>query len=441
LIEKVTKSNKINSTIRISGDKSISHRAAILNSMAYGIAEVTNFCVGDDQESVIRCLKALGTKIIHRIDYIDDYPVHCFQIHGNGEKGFQKPKTPLDCGNSGTCMRLISGLVAGQDFNSVLIGDKSLSKRPMNRIAAPLLQMGASINSLNNKDVGQITAPFEITGMNLNGINYVSPVSSAQVKSCVLIAGTYAENQTTFTEPFKSRDHTERMMKAMGANIKIEDTMTTIRKSKLTAQDIVIPSDISSAAFWMVLASCHPNAEIYLPNIGLNPNRTGILEILLEMGADINISNKKTDMGEPRGDITVRSSKLRGITIDKKIIPKIIDEIPVLSLAACFANSETRISGAEELRVKESDRIKSTVLGLSQLGANIKETKDGMIIKPVSKLVGNSVESQGDHRIAMMLGIAGLLAEKETIVNGAEHAKVSYPNFWDEIKKINIKNV
>ena len=273
MIKKITKSNKINSTIRIAGDKSISHRAAILNSMAHGVAEVTNFCVGDDQESVIRCLRTLGTKIIHNINYADNYPIHTFKIYGNGENGFKKPIEPLDCGNSGTCMRLISGLVAGQNFSSVLIGDNSLSKRPMNRIAKPLIQMGANINSLNNKDINQITAPFEISGGNLGNINYISPVSSAQVKSCVLIAGIYADGITTFEEPSKSRDHTERMLSAMGADIKIDGNVTTIQKSKLKAQNIVIPSDISSAAFWMVLGACHPNAEILLPNIGLNPNK------------------------------------------------------------------------------------------------------------------------------------------------------------------------
>tara|TARA_B100000530_G_scaffold159960_2_gene100754 strand:+ start:79 stop:1392 length:1314 start_codon:yes stop_codon:yes gene_type:complete len=434
LIKKITKSNKINSTIRIAGDKSISHRAAILNSMAHGIAEVTNFCVGDDQESVIRCLRTLGTKIIHNVNYADNYPIHTFKIYGNGENGFKKPTEPLDCGNSGTCMRLISGLVAGQNFSSVLIGDNSLSKRPMNRIAKPLIQMGANINSLNNKDINQITAPFEISGGNLGKINYVSPVSSAQVKSCVLIAGIYADGITTFEEPSKSRDHTERMLSAMGANIKIDETVTTIQKSKLKAQNIVIPSDISSAAFWMVLGACHPNAEILLPNIGLNPNRTGILEVLIEMGANITVNNKTTDMGEPRGDILVKSSKLKGINIDKNTIPKIIDEIPILSLAACFASTQTIIDDAEELRVKESDRIKATVTGLSKLGADIQETEQGMIINPSNKLIGNQVESYGDHRIAMMLGIAGLLSDKTTIIEGAEHASVSYPNFWDEIE-------
>tara|TARA_B100000073_G_scaffold89902_1_gene70795 strand:+ start:1060 stop:2373 length:1314 start_codon:yes stop_codon:yes gene_type:complete len=437
LIKKVTKSKNINSKLRIAGDKSISHRAAILNAMAHGTAEVTNFCVGDDQESVIRTLRSLGTKIIHKVNHIDDYPIHSFTIHGNGSKGFTNPTEPLDCGNSGTCMRLLSGVVAGQNFKSILIGDNSLSKRPMNRIAKPLIQMGAKINSINSESIDNITAPFEINGGDLNAIQYISPVSSAQVKSCVLLAGIQASGKTTFEEPFKSRDHTERMLSAMGAKIKTNKNVITIEKSKLTSQNILIPSDISSAAFWMVLGSCHDNAEIYLPNIGLNPNRTGILEVLIEMGANLTIENKKEDMGEPRGDILIKSSKLKGITIDKNIIPKIIDEIPILSLAACFANSETIIKDAEELRIKESDRIKATVDGLYKLGANIKETKDGMIIKPGNKLTGNKVESYGDHRIAMMLGIAGLLSEGTTVIEGAEHASVSYPNFWDEIDKNN----
>ena len=224
------------------------------------------------------------------------------------------------------------------------------------------------------------------------------------------------------------------MLLAMGADIKTDNTITTIQKSKLQAQNIVIPSDISSAAFWMVLGACHPNAEILLPNIGLNPNRTGILEVLIEMGANITVNNKTTDMGEPRGDILVKSSKLKGINIDKNTIPKIIDEIPILSLAACFANTQTTISDAEELRVKESDRIKATVSGLAKLGADIHETEQGMIINPSNKLIGNEVESYGDHRIAMMLGIAGLLSDETTIIEGAEHASVSYPNFWDEIE-------
>ena len=429
----ISKPPNINSTIRISGDKSISHRAAILNAMAKGTAEVENFCVGDDQESVIRCLKSLGTKITHTINYKDNHPIHSFTIIGNGKNGFKEPKSPLDCGNSGTCMRLISGLLAGQKFNTLVIGDDSLSKRPMNRIANPLKLMGANIRPLNNLSKDEIRAPFEIKGSNLNSINYKSPVSSAQVKSCILIAGAYADGITTITEPSKSRDHTERMMKAMGAEIEITDKKISIENSKLTAQNVVIPGDISSAAFWIILAACHKNAELFIPNIGLNPTRTGILEVLIKMGAKIDISNQKTELGEPRGDLTVQSSNLTGITIEGSIIPKIIDEIPILSLAACFASGETVIKDAQELRVKESDRIKATVQGLFKLGADISETEDGMIIKNSPNLQGSEVSSHGDHRIAMMLGISGLLTKGQTIITNAEAANISYPNFWDQI--------
>ena len=429
----ISKPQNINSIIRISGDKSISHRAAILNAMAEGTAEVKNFCVGDDQESVIRCLKSLGTKITHRIDHQDNHPIHSFTIIGNGKYGFKEPESSLDCGNSGTCMRLISGLLAGQKFNTLLTGDDSLSKRPMNRIANPLKLMGANIRSLNNSSNDEVRAPFEIIGSDLNSINYKSPVSSAQVKSCVLIAGAYANGVTTITEPSKSRDHTERMMKAMGAEIEITDKKISIENSKLKAQSVVIPGDISSAAFWIILASCHKNAELFIPNIGLNPTRTGILEVLTEMGANINISNQKTELGEPRGDLTVKSSNLTGITIEGSIIPKIIDEIPILSLAACFASGKTVIKDAQELRVKESDRIKATVQGLFKLGADISETNDGMIIKNSPNLKGSEVNSHGDHRIAMMLGISGLLTEGQTTITNAEAANISYPNFWDQI--------
>ena len=429
----ISRPPNINSTIRISGDKSISHRAAILNAMAEGTAEVKNFCVGDDQESVIRCLKSLGTKITHTINYKDNHPIHSFTIIGNGKNGFKEPKSPLDCGNSGTCMRLISGLLAGQKFNTLVIGDDSLSKRPMNRIANPLKLMGANIRPLNNLSKDEIRAPFEIKGSNLNSINYKSPVSSAQVKSCILIAGAYADGITTITEPSKSRDHTERMMKAMGAEIEITDKKISIENSKLTAQNVVIPGDISSAAFWIILAACHKNAELFIPNIGLNPTRTGILEVLTKMGAKIAISNQKTELGEPRGDLTVQSSNLTGITIEGSIIPKIIDEIPILSLAACFASGETVIKDAQELRVKESDRIKATVQGLFKLGADISETEDGMIIKNSPNLKGSEVSSHGDHRIAMMLGISGLLTKGQTIITNAEAANISYPNFWDQI--------
>ena len=429
----ISKPPNINSTIRISGDKSISHRAAILNAMAEGTAEVENFCVGDDQESVIRCMESLGTKITHTINYKDNHPIHSFTIIGNGKNGFKEPKSPLDCGNSGTCMRLISGLLAGQKFDTLVIGDDSLSKRPMNRIANPLKLMGANIRPLNNLSKDEIRAPFEIKGSNLNSINYKSPVSSAQVKSCILIAGAYADGITTIIEPSKSRDHTERMMKAMGAKIEITDKKISIENSKLTAQNVVIPGDISSAAFWIILAACHKNAELFIPNIGLNPTRTGILEVLTEMGAKIDISNQKTELGEPRGDLTVQSSNLTGITIEGSIIPKIIDEIPILSLAACFASGETVIKDAQELRVKESDRIKATVQGLFKLGADISETEDGMIIKNSPNLQGSEVSSHGDHRIAMMLGISGLLTKGQTIITNAEAANISYPNFWDQI--------
>jgi 3-phosphoshikimate 1-carboxyvinyltransferase len=429
----ISKPPNINSTIRISGDKSISHRAAILNAMAEGTSEVKNFCVGDDQESIIRCLRSLGTNISHTINYQDNHPIHTFTIIGNGKHGFKEPKSPLDCGNSGTCMRLISGLLAGQKFNTLLIGDDSLSKRPMNRIANPLKLMGTTITPLNNSSTDEIMAPFEIKGSNLNSINYKSPVSSAQVKSCILIAGAYAKGITTITEPSKSRDHTERMMKAMGAEIEINDKEISIKNSKLKAQNIVIPGDISSAAFWIILAACHKKAELLIPNIGLNPTRTGILEVLTKMGANINISNQKTELGEPRGDLIIKSSNLKGITIEGSIIPKIIDEIPILSLAACFASGETIIKDAQELRVKESDRIKATVQELFKLGANISETKDGMIIKNSPKLNGSEVNSHGDHRIAMMLGISGLLAEDQTTITNAEAANISYPDFWDQI--------
>ena len=302
----------------------------------------------------------------------------------------------------------------------------------MDRIILPLTEMGAKITGANDNSF----APLKIRGGDLYGINYKMPVASAQVKSCIMIAGTKASGSTTIIQPKFSRDHTERMLKAMGADITIDNLTIEIKPSNLSSLDVTVPGDISGAAFWMVLASCHTDACITLKRVGLNPSRTGIIEVLKMMGANIHVSNFIEEAGEPCGDIKVQSSELNGVTIEGDLIPKVIDEIPILSLAACFAKGETIIKDAQELRVKESDRIAATVNGLSRLGANLKETTDGMVIAGQSKLIGTDVDTFNDHRIAMTMGIAGVLADGITEIHKADANNISYPSFWKQLSII-----
>ncbi len=405
-------------------DKSISHRSLILNSLAEGTAHISNFLPAEDCLSTLSCLQSLGVKIERNGGEVS--------IIGAGKKGFKAPAKTLDAGNSGTTMRLMTGILSACRFTSTITGDESLRSRPMGRVIEPLSLMGASISAQGNK------APLTITGEDLHGINYRLPVASAQVKSAILLAALSAKGKTVIEEPIASRDHTERMLRAMGANLKSEGLIITLTPSSanLRPLNLRVPGDISSAAFWMVAGAIHPDARIRISNVGINPTRNGIIEVLQSMGAGIIIENHRAEGEEPVAELTIESSSLKGIEIGEDIIPRIIDEIPVIAVAASVARGKTTIRGASELRVKESDRISTTVAELSKLGARIEELPDGMIIHGVAKLVGSRCESHGDHRLAMSLAVAGLIARGETIISSAEAVNISYPGFWDDLEKI-----
>ena len=411
------------------GDKSISHRALLLNSIARGNAHVSNLCVGDDRTSMLRCLRALGVRIERHSSCSVSQADECFEVHGRGPDGLREPGTVLNAGNSGTTMRLLSGLLAAQPFFSVITGDRSLRKRPMKRIVAPLVKMGASVMGRSEDSL----APLAIRGGGLHGIDYGLPVASAQLKSCILIGGLHAEGQTTVRQPAASRDHTERMMRAMGADLDVDGLSIRVRPSAMSSLDVRVPGDISGAAFWLVAGCCHPNARITVEGVGVNPSRTGVVDVLDSMGARIKVENVRDVGGEPAADLVAESSRLEATEIAGDMIPRVIDELPVLSLAASLARGTTIIRDAQELRIKESDRVRATVEGLSKLGARIEERPDGMIIHGGGSLTGAECHSFGDHRIAMTMGVAGLLARGETAVAGAEAAGVSYPGFWDTL--------
>ena len=432
MIKKVREAKKLEGTILPPGDKSISHRAALLNSISTGTAHVSNFCVGDDRSSMLGCLRSLGASIEKHSDCSISGSDECFEINGQGYQGLSEPEDILYAGNSGTTMRLVSGLLGSMDFYSVITGDASLRKRPMKRITQPLIQMGAVIQGRDNGSL----APLSFRGGNLTGIEYIMPVASAQLKSSLLIAGMHADGKTIIHQPAESRDHTERMLMSMGGRLKSEGLTLTIEKSDLKAVNVKVPCDTSGSAFWMVAGCCHPNASIRLENVGMNPTRIGVLEVLFSMEANIRIENERTEGGEPVADIVAESSDLIATEISGDIIPRVVDELPVLSLAACFARGTTTIANAEELRVKESDRISATVQSLQKLGGKIEETHDGMKISGNGRLTGATVESFGDHRIAMTNAIAGLIAQGETLIDEAESASVSYPDFWDTIEDI-----
>ncbi len=424
---------RIGGTLAPPGDKSISHRAALLNAMAEGEAHVSNFCVGDDRTSMLRCLRGLGTRITRHSACSVTQADECFLVQGNGHYGFSEPMSVLNAGNSGTTMRLVSGLLAAQPFYSVITGDASLRSRPMDRIISPLTQMGADIRGRDNNS----KAPLAIIGGNLRGIEYDMPVASAQLKSCLIIAGLFAQGGTTLHQPAVSRDHTERMLQQMGVTL-VEDGLT-IKVSPgqpVKSLDVRVPTDTSSAAYWLVAGVCHPQARVTVTNVGINPTRAGIIDALQSMGARLTISNRRSEGGEEVADITAESSDLTGTEVAGDLIPRLLDEAPVLALAACFARGTTVFRDAQELRVKESDRIKTTVQELSRLGADIQELPDGMVIRGTGRLMGAVGRSHGDHRLAMTLGIAGLLAQGETEVRGAETASISYPGFWDDLDKL-----
>ena len=434
MIKLVKKQDRIEGTIRPPGDKSISHRAALLNAVANGNALVSNFCVGDDRESMLRCLQGLGVQITPEPQCDVSGQPDCFLVQGRGLQGLIEPTDTLDAGNSGTTMRLVTGLLAGQSFNSVITGDESLRRRPMGRVVGPLKKMGAQFMGRE----GDSMAPLAVRGGNLKAIDYTLPGASAQVKSAVLIAGLYADGKTVVRSPSLSRDHTERMLQYLGGDIQVEGLVATVGRSEFSARDILVPGDVSSAAFWMVAGAAHPNANIRLEGVGINPTRTGVISVLESMGANLRVENIREGEAEPIADIVVESSNLQGVDIAGEIIPTVIDELPVLALAASLASGSTVIRDATELRVKESDRVSATVQGLFRLGVDVEEQEEGMVIRGGQRLVGATVNSQGDHRIAMTMAIAGLIADGETTIHDAEAAAVSYPTFWDTLASIGV---
>lgn len=401
--------------VTIPADKSISHRAIIFSALAKGKSIIKNFSNGQDPRSTLNIFKQLG------VQFEEEGTTVVVKSSGL----LQSSNSPLDCGNSGTTMRLMAGVLAGQKFNSTLIGDDSLSKRPMKRVIAPLEQMGGDIQSNNFK------APLIISGKELKAINYNSPIASAQVKSCILLAGLNANGITTVTEPYTSRNHTEIMLKAMGANLSVEKTTVSIEKSELEPIDIEIPGDISSAAYFICAGLIVPNSEIILKNVGLNPTRTGIIDVVKSMGGNIELLSERITCGERVGDILVKySPNLKACKISGEIIPRLIDEIPVIAVLATQADGQTVISDAQDLRNKESDRISAVVTELRKLGAEIEETPDGMIISGKTSLKGEcEVETYHDHRLAMSLFVAGLITQKEIKINGFEWVNISFPEF------------
>ena len=416
-------------TIRIPGDKSISHRSLMLGAIAEGETVVEGLLLGEDPRSTASCFQAMGAKI----SALNSERVI---IQGIGLGKLQEPTDILNAGNSGTTMRLMLGLLASQAGKFFTVtGDHSLRSRPMSRVIKPLQQMGAQIWGRQQNTL----APLAIQGQPLKPIHYQSPIASAQVKSCILLAGLMTEGQTTVTEPALSRDHSERMLQAFGAKLSIDHqthSMTIFGGAKLEGQTVIVPGDISSAAFWLVAASIVPDSDLLIENVGVNPTRTGILEALAQMGADITLENSRLVTGEPVADLRVKSSKLNACTIKGEIIPRLIDEIPILAVAAAFAEGTTRIEDAAELRVKESDRLAVMAKELGNMGAKITEFSDGLEIQGGFPLTGAEVDSDTDHRIAMSLAIAALQAKGETAIHRAEAAAISYPTFVETLKKI-----
>ena len=418
---------RLRGEVIVPGDKSISHRAVMFGALAEGKTEITGFLRGADCLSTISCFRQLGISIEGTADKII--------VHGKGLHGLRAPVSTLDTGNSGTTMRLISGILAGQNFTSVLTGDSSIQRRPMRRIMTPLSQMGASIRSIKENNC----APLEITGSSLHGISYMSPVASAQVKSAVLLAGLYADGETSVTETAISRNHTELMLRSFGADIRTDHLTATIRPNPaLHAMDIHVPGDISSASYFIAAGSLVPDSEILIRNVGINPTRDGIIRVAREMGADITLFNEK-NTGEPVADLLVKSRSLHGITIGGDIIPTLIDELPIIAVMAAAADGTTVIRDAAELKVKESDRIAVMTENLSAMGCDITATQDGMIIHGRNALQGAVIDPHSDHRIAMSFAVAAMIADGETEIKDAGCVTISYPDFYDDLKKLGTK--
>ncbi len=413
--------------LRVPGDKSISHRALILNAIADGDAIVSNLGPGADCASTLRCLRALGVAIDRREG--ED----TVRIAGVGPRGLREPEDVLDAGNSGTTMRLLMGLLAGQPFLSILTGDDSLRARPMKRVIDPLRMMGARLWARRDDTL----APIAVRGGDLAGIDYTLPVASAQLKSALLLAGLFASGPTVIREPRPSRDHTERMLRAQGVDLKTADGMITlVPGDSVSPLDVQVPGDISSAIFWLVAAVIHPDAEVVVRDVGVNPGRAGALEVLRSMGAALEVLPRGDWGGEPVADLVARSSSLRGVQVGGELVPRLIDEIPALAVAAAFARGETRFVDAAELRVKETDRIRAVAAELGRLGADVEELPDGLVVRGGRALRGTTCLSYGDHRMAMAMAVAGLVADGETAIQGAEAASVSYPSFWEHLESI-----
>ena len=475
----IKQAKKLKGALFVPGDKSITHRAVMLGSIADGTTIIRNAALGEDCLSTIRCFRQMGihieivpgTTVIPKNRHLLETTqitegVHMMDIlvHGRGLKGLTAPVGVLDAGNSGTTIRLASGILAGQSFESILSGDDSLKKRPMGRIITPLRQMGADIESL--EQIAHMSAPLRIRPANLCGIDYTSPVASAQVKSAILLAGLYADGPTSVTEPALSRNHTELMLSVFGASVnstrlnnsvvsvfntkdKVSDASETDTKKgrfgavaritpcdKLYAADIKVPGDISSAAYFIAAGLCVPDSEILLKNVGINPTRTGILTVCEKMGANITCLNQKIFGNEPMADFLIQSSNLKGTTIEGEIIPTLIDEIPIICVMACLADGTTIIKDAAELKVKESNRIDAICTNLQAMGADITPTEDGMIIRGGYPLTGAIVDSKDDHRIAMSLAVAGLTAQGETTIRNSTCVDISYPGFFSELSNL-----
>ena len=418
-------SSQLSGEIIPPGDKSISHRALILGSLANGNTVVKDFLISDDTLSTANAMRSLGITI-----EIDGTQV---LVSGNGIYGLREPEHIIDCGNSGTTTRLLTGLLSAQKFTSVLTGDKYLQERPMKRVVGPLSQMGSQITG---KEDGN-KLPLTINGGELHGISYKLPVASAQVKSAILLAGMYAEGETEVIEPEASRDHTERMLSYLGVPLELNGPSIKINKvNKIDAGEIIVPADLSSAAFFIVAALITPNSEILIKNVGINPLRAGIIDILKNMNGDISIINERDVNGEPIGDIIARSSDLHATEIGGALIPKAIDELPLAAVAASFAQGETLIKDARELRVKETDRISAMASELGKLGVEIEEFEDGMLVKGTETLTGAKCSSWGDHRIAMSIAVAATRANGETEITDADCVSVSYPGFFEVIDEL-----
>ena len=428
---RVKRPNAVRGEVTPPGDKSISHRAAILNSLADGTAKVTNFAPGADCASTVSCLRGLGVKITS----VSGNPP-TIKVQGVGVKGFTEPDTVLDAGNSGTTMRLLTGLLAGQAFFAVITGDASLCSRPMGRVIHPLRLMGGRIYGRNRDTL----APLAIKGQELRGLDYTLPVASAQIKSAMLIAGLFSQQKgrTVVREPAASRDHTERMLQAMGVKVTVDGPVVTLMPPAAPpkAIDVSVPGDISSAAYWLVLGAIHPNARIRVKGTGVNPTRTGIIDVLLRMGARLKVENERVFNNEPVADLVVESGELNAADMGGDLVPRLIDEVPVLAVAACLARGTTVIKDAAELRVKETDRIAFLVAELSKMGASVEEFPDGIIINGGGKLNGARCSSHGDHRMAMALAVAGAVADGETLIEDAGAVDISYPGFWQEFDRL-----